>query len=315
VAYLPHGSTVVAASQHLHNEIADLRTRSRALESALGTLHYKRLGFAHPLLGQADDFGDDGGDGEDDMYTLSKGMAELHLSTTDADGMQRFFGSVQLLRGATAAVGCGQLVQLPSVLDQCMRRFPFPTPPGTSGQAVPALRLFLPDRAYTERLLHIIFDNLMCQVTAVEKYMVFVELLPGLYDPRLARPPHAVSHQERGDSPRAFALLYALLARGALLDTSDPVRHSRATTFGRLSLAGLGAISIFEKPSYMSVLALFMHSLYHMSRHKELGDRGRYFNNLALQIALQVSVVTLVQLSGDRCEPVQMGLCTRLSAM
>jgi hypothetical protein len=278
---------VVAASQHLHDQIAELRTRSRALESALGALHYERQGLAHPLLCRDSDFSDDDGERDDDAHTLSQGVAVLHLSTTD--GMQRFFGSVQLLRGAVAASPLGGLAPLPPVLDRCIRLFPFPTPPGTREQAVIALRSYLPDRAHAEQLLHTACDSFVFQAPAVEKQMVFNELLPGLYDARLACPASGVSHQEQGDSPRTFALFYALLAQGVLLDTTNPARESHATVFARLSLAGLGAISIFESPSYMSVLALFMHSVYHMLRHQELSYRGRCFNNLALQIALQVS--------------------------
>jgi hypothetical protein len=204
--------------------------------------------------------------------------------------MQRFFGDVQLPRGASAptTLGFGELTPLPSVLDRCIRFFPFPTPPGTSEQAVIALRRSLPERVYTEQLLHNVFSDLMFQVPAVEKSMVFGELLPSLYDARLASPPCALSHQERSDSPRGFALLYALLAKGVLLDAGNSARESHATTFARLSLAGLGAVSIFEKPSYMAALALLIHSVYHLLRHKELGDRGRCFNNMALQVGLQV---------------------------
>jgi hypothetical protein len=278
---------VVAASQHLHDEIANLRNRTRSLESALGTLHYKRMGSVHPLLSHQSKLTDENGEQDADTDKLAKGVAELHLSPA-VDGMQRFFGNTQLLRSAPTTVSLGMLAPLPPVLDYCIRLFPFPTPPGTCEQAVTALRAFLPDRTYVEQRLHDAFDNVMFQAPAVEEKMIFNELLPGLYNARLEIPPCALSHQEQGSSPRAFALLYALLAHGVLLESDNPARELHATTLGRLSLAGLGAISIFEKPSYMSVLALFMHSVYQLSRHKELSERGRWLNNLALQTALQV---------------------------
>jgi hypothetical protein len=220
---------------------------------------------------------------------LSKEVAELHLSKVD--GMQRFFGKVQLLRDAPASPSLGTLVQLPPVLDRCSRFFPFPIPPGTcdQDQAATALRAFLPGRAYVEQLLHGVFSELVFQAPAVERNMIFAELLPGIYDARPVCPPCAFTHQEQGDSPRAFALLYALLAQGVLLNASNPDRESYATNFARLSLAGLGAISIFDKPSYMSVLALFQLSVYHLLLHKpELSYQGRCLNNLAIQTGIQV---------------------------
>jgi hypothetical protein len=281
---------VIAASQHLHDEIGRLRRRARALESALGTLHLEREGAAHPLLSQDNDFGDDEGAGVDVDRTASDG-AVLHLS--QADGMQGFFGNVPLPQGAASVANPGELAQLPAVLDHCIRAFPFPMPSATRELAVEALRWCLPDRTYVERILNSLFEEYMFMVPAVDKTFIFVELLPGLYNPALALPPSGDHDREAGDSPRAYALIYTLLAHGVLMDIEDSARESRAAVFSRLCLAGLGAVSIFDKPSYTSVLALFFHSTYHMWLQRELGDTARCFNNLAFQCAIQVSYGSL----------------------
>jgi hypothetical protein len=278
---------VVATSQHLHDEMASLRRRARALELALGALHFKREGFAHPLLGQDDSCEGDNDGPYDDIRIdkLTKHVGMLHLS--ENDGMQRFFGNVDHPQKESKAIGPVKPVQLPPVLERCIRSFPFPMPSGTREQAVQVLRRHLPNRAYVEQTLHSVVNNLLFMIPAVDNTLIFVELLPGLYDARLALPPSTLSDREEGVSPRAFALLYALLANGALLNVDDPDRELHSTTFGRLCLAGLGAVSIFEKPSYIAVLALFVHSTYHLRCQKELGDIGRCFNNLALQVAVQ----------------------------
>jgi hypothetical protein len=48
-------------------------------------------------------------------------------------------------------------------------------------------------------------------------------------------------------------------------------------------------VSIFDKPSYLSVLALFYHSTYHIWMQKGVGDTARCIHNLAFQCAIQVS--------------------------
>jgi hypothetical protein len=277
---------VVAASQHLHDEIASLRGRARALESALGTLHFQSTGSIHPLIGEENGGLDD--DDDDDLDKLTTGIAVLHLSN-GADGMQRFFGNVQLPQGITPVPDHAGLAQLPLVLDRSIRSFPFPTRPNMGEHATAVLRSYLPDRARVERVLDKLFEEYLYMIPAVGKTQIFVELLPGLYDARLALPASAAANQERGDSPRAFALLYALLAHAALLDVGNPDRHSHATTLSRLSLAGLGAISVFEKPSYTAALALVFLATYHMMPQQEFSDMGRCFHNLAFQIAIQVS--------------------------
>jgi hypothetical protein len=276
---------VVAASQHLHQDIARLRRRARALESALSNLHYQRAGFAHPLLGRDDDFGDED-DVDADVDRVANDVSSLHLSTEN--GLLQLFGNVDLPQGTTNAT-VSDLVQLPPVLDRCIRSFPFPTPPDTREQAIAALRRSLPDRVYVEGVLHTLFEDYIFTIPAVDKTLIFVELLPGLYNPRLARPACTLTHEERGDSPRVFALVYALLAHGVLMKPDHPDREMYATTFSRLSLAGLGAESIFDKPSYMSVLVLTLHSVYHVLRQKELGQMASFFGNIAIQGAMQVS--------------------------
>jgi hypothetical protein len=254
----------------------------------LSDLHHQRTGFAHPLIGHDDDFSEEDNNVDTDADKMANDVAALHLWATD-DGTVQLFGLVEVPQGATDTANLGQLAQLPPVLDRCVRFFPFSTPSGTREQAVTALRRCLPDREYAEGLLHNIFDNYAFILPAVDKHLVFVDLLPGLYDPRLVRPAHAHILEEHGDSPRAFALLYALLASAVLLDANNDDRERHAAIFGRLCHAGLGAVSIFDKPSYLSVLALFHGSIYHMMHQKELSQTGRSFTNLACQCALQVS--------------------------
>jgi hypothetical protein len=249
-------------------------------------LHYKRAGVAHPLIGQDDDYGDEDDD-VDDVERVSSDVGVLHLSAHD--GAQQLFGNVELPQGVPVRAGIGKLPQLPPVLEQCIRSFPFPTPPGTHERAVAALRQFLPERAAAEQLLHMLFEDYLFTIPAMDKTMIFVELLPGLYDPRLARGPCVLSNEERGDSPRSFALLFAILAHGAILDSSDPERELRATFYSRLALAGMGAVSIFDKPSYLAVLVLLLLSAYHSLRQERLGEAVTFYGNLACQLAIQVS--------------------------
>jgi hypothetical protein len=67
---------VLAATNHLHGAIADLRSRLRDLETALNTLHVARLGFAHPLLDPDD------GEDEDDNEASTRPHTSRRLQST-----------------------------------------------------------------------------------------------------------------------------------------------------------------------------------------------------------------------------------------
>jgi hypothetical protein len=95
---------VIVASQHLQGETADLGRRLRALDRALGTLHYKRTSVTHPLLNQVDGFGDEEDGVDAGVDKLSRDVSVPHLLTSDA--MERF------VRQRPASSELGKLVQL-----------------------------------------------------------------------------------------------------------------------------------------------------------------------------------------------------------
>jgi hypothetical protein len=89
---------VLAATNHLYDDVAALRTRIRALEGALGKVHFDRTGATHPLLvpRPEDDRDDDDILGPESSLDIDKQEA---IDDTDTlaigrDGSRRFFGSV-----------------------------------------------------------------------------------------------------------------------------------------------------------------------------------------------------------------------------
>jgi hypothetical protein len=89
---------VLAATNHLHEEIAILRDRIRCLEVALGSIHYHRTGQTHSLLAPLPDE-----DWEDDDFIIhdtasnpdNQRISEDHGTlAAGQDGAVRLFGPV-----------------------------------------------------------------------------------------------------------------------------------------------------------------------------------------------------------------------------
>jgi hypothetical protein len=89
---------VLAATNHLHEDVAALRDRIRVLEGALSSMHYKRTGSMHSLLRPQpeDEWEDDQFRGADPYADTDKQTASDHSGTlaAGADGTSRFFGSI-----------------------------------------------------------------------------------------------------------------------------------------------------------------------------------------------------------------------------
>jgi hypothetical protein len=89
---------VLAATNHLYEDVAALRNRIRALESALGQVHFDRTGATHPLLvpRPEDDLDDDDILGPESSLDTEKQEAVDDTDTLaiGRDGTRRFFGSV-----------------------------------------------------------------------------------------------------------------------------------------------------------------------------------------------------------------------------
>jgi hypothetical protein len=88
---------VLAATNHLHEDIAVLRDRIHALEGALGPIHHDRTGSIHPLLCQQpeDEWDDDLFQGVDSSVHVDEQMIPDHSGSLAA-GTDEQLGSLAL---------------------------------------------------------------------------------------------------------------------------------------------------------------------------------------------------------------------------
>jgi hypothetical protein len=100
---------ILAATNHLHEDIAVLRNRIRLLESALEVLHVERTGQTHPLLDRSPE------EDWDDDDILSTGTSESGdcdvidddgTLAFDPDGASRIFGSSGHALVYSLSAGC-----------------------------------------------------------------------------------------------------------------------------------------------------------------------------------------------------------------
>jgi hypothetical protein len=84
---------VLAATNHLHGAISDLRNRVRDLESSLNHLHITRVGTTHPLLNCKNEDEDDTID--DPSHSLVSQRLESKVSTLAiaGDSSLKYFGA------------------------------------------------------------------------------------------------------------------------------------------------------------------------------------------------------------------------------
>jgi hypothetical protein len=298
-------SVVFAATQHLHDAHASLRTHLRKLEGALDTLHRKRAGYAHPLLGEGDDGSSDDEPRSTDVDEVDASIDSLAgavgVLTLAEDGSTHFFGDGPPPSGSSVATsGHGNLADLPEIVKRCERLFPFPTPPDTCAILVPVLQSYLPPRAAAEKFCKLAAEHYIPLLPAISRGMVFDELIPSLYCPASYPTTSDPLDREPANSPRSFALFFALCAHGSLLEVENPDRVSHAASYARLCVAGLGARCVMESPSFVSVAALFYYANYLVVCQKDIGDKGRSCFELAFQLGVQVALVFVHSIRG-RC--------------
>jgi hypothetical protein len=293
---------VYAATQHLHDELASLRNRARLLEVSLRALHNPRTGYNHPILAQGRDSDEE--DDEDNDNLEADGLSNTFGGLTVAeDGTARFFGNVTSTMGASPPPTQDSPIILDPILKRCIRCFPHRPPPGTRERAVLVLSHHLPEYAQARHLSESFFEHFSGMMPGISRTHLFVELLPSVYGH--AHGSTSAAHeidQEAPGSPRALALVFSLLALGALVDTSIPQRVVAAEHFGQLCVAALGAGSIFDSPTFVSACALFYRSIFELLLQKGVGDTGRSYMNLAFQVAIQVSYIQILLLAAGSRE-------------
>jgi hypothetical protein len=104
----PRARQVLAATNHLHGAIAELRGRVRDLESSLNRLHLTRVGTTHPLLtNQVDDEVDEYDESSHPLAVERLASNTFSLAIAD-DTSLKYFGHTSGAFVQSTQARCGQ---------------------------------------------------------------------------------------------------------------------------------------------------------------------------------------------------------------
>jgi hypothetical protein len=105
-------------------------------------------------------------------------------------------------------------------------------------------------------------------------------LLPAAYAP--VSPADADAHK--------LGLLFAVFAVASLVCISVAERLAVTSYYAQLSLAALGAVSIFEHPSLEAVQAVYLRSILELMLQNGTEETGRAYMSFACQLCYIVSL-------------------------
>ncbi|EPQ56085.1 hypothetical protein GLOTRDRAFT_137935 [Gloeophyllum trabeum ATCC 11539] len=284
--------SVLAATEHLYDQIGALTKRVRQLEDALATVQAQLSPEPHPLLrGDTTDASRSTSESlpasiEDDAETPlpdQSGYDYFGTLTVSENGVSRFFGPTggleTLLRGDESPVPTGSSADtsefeleldtpsLPTAITDFARSFPFHLGgPLSSVQKLVEAQLPPYDRALA--LCTAFSERATWVYRCLSKSQLLDDLLPSIY----ALAPPSADDNDGDTGPHALALLFTVLAIGALMES--PLGRAPAERFFQVARCAICLRSALDNPGIATVQALDLMSAYNSMRGDDVVDRA-----------------------------------------
>jgi hypothetical protein len=292
-AHQSHPSVVLDATGHLHEQVAAVRERIRTLHSALVNAHAAHSSQPHPLLigtsdGLAEDYGRAAYDRHVDGLPSPQGVfspggaTHIHGPTRSVAGFLSFPYSRLLMLSYQ-----GQARLDPELL-ACIRHFPFPPSGLSTSDIVFRLKSHLPGFADASRLARDFFFYFGAMFSGISTPHVMESLLPHAYSTPTSPRDGSLCRSVDMD-PHALGLLFGIFAIGSLANAPPSDRLSVARFYGQLGVAALGAVSIFERPSLVTVQAMHLCSSVETMCQTGGDESAGTYLSLACQLCCTVS--------------------------
>lgn len=152
------------------------------------------------------------------------------------------------------------------------RAFPF-TPLGSVDEAQNLIESYLPNWDRSHQLCRCYFSHVSWLIKSVSPSQILDDMLPVIYSQKESRP------GEEYDTPHHLALLFVILALGALVEgTTDPQEGfnniQEAEHFHQIAKAALPLQPILEKPSIYAIQALHLMSVYNAMSGEDLASQN-----------------------------------------
>ncbi|KAG1816513.1 uncharacterized protein BJ212DRAFT_1271447 [Suillus subaureus] len=288
---------VLAATEHLHRQIASMSGRIRQLEDALGHLQSRHSAEPHPLL--RDDLC--GADQKDEISSIAQlgdnaagpsnppEILDAFGTLSIADhGISRFFGPTGGPEVSVLSFSLGEIhvfippdsayasspesgrdsmsPGLPQEFRMFTQAFPF-TPIGPITAIQDLIESHLPPLERANFLTQTYFEQASWLFRSVSQEQVMGELLPMYYSNSTATPPD----ESRG--VHELGLLLLIFAIGALVDLTQDASNPEAEHYHQLARASICLQPVMEKPTLVTVQALHLLSAYNAMSGNELAAK------------------------------------------
>jgi hypothetical protein len=173
---------------------------------------------------------------------------------------------------------------LPPLIRNLDQAFPF-TPSGLPKEHIrEVIESYLPEIQRAVSLCETYFKSLSWLFQIVSRQQIIDHLIPSIYRPGIK------SSERPHNGPHDLALLFSVLALGALVDPTLPPYNAEARHYQRLARAALCLQSVFSERSMVTIKTLHLMSMYYgMSGIESNAEQCYSLLNLASQAALQVS--------------------------
>ncbi|EDR10520.1 uncharacterized protein LACBIDRAFT_317008 [Laccaria bicolor S238N-H82] len=273
---------VIAATDHLRNQITRLEARMRSLEDALAIMHTSETDRPHPLLVPTNDQDEEV---ESILKPVPEEQTEPFLGTLflDPHGGSRFFGasggSESLLQTSKSIVLQDlDLSYLPPEIKQCYQSFPFTPPNVIAAPIQETIESFLPGMERAIALCDNFLEQLSWMFHIVSRQLCVNELIPTIY-----------KQNAKPYGPHDLALLLIVLGIGCLVDLKLRPFNLEAQHYYQLARATLALQSVLAERSVVTIKVLHLMSIYNGMSGKESNLEQSYvFLDLAGQVALQI---------------------------
>ncbi|KAF8343443.1 hypothetical protein F5887DRAFT_972939 [Amanita rubescens] len=283
---------VLANTESLHDKISELANRVRQLEDALHESHSIHSSEQHPLLA-------------DDLLQIKRPLErdradQISIKEERTDGTDTIdaLGSLSISQNGRANF-YGQTANswneggssddeespdseslIPIDIPWLQHAFPFATfPAHTIDTHRAALIDSLPPKSFARGLSDIYFRHAAWMYTPITEREFFETIFVPIYEPDSAPSDATASHR--------LALLYMVLAMGALLDLDRPPNNPDSMHYYQLGRAALSLDSVMDEPSFTAVQALLV--MTHFMFLAEMGSPRWIIMGIVVKLAISVN--------------------------
>ncbi|KAI5992555.1 hypothetical protein EDC04DRAFT_2586961 [Pisolithus marmoratus] len=298
---------VLAATEHLHRQLAKMSERIRQLEDALSELQAKHSTEPHPLL-QPDllrtcQRDDDVGHPSVENLTIVEDTPELvealgTLSISDS-GVSRFFGPtggshIENVPSEDSDDGSSDSArELPQEIEIFSRSLPF-KPAHSTLNVENLVNDYLPTWERARYLIDVYLDQAISLYQNVSKDDILSELLPAYYTNGV---PHVTQAK---NNPHRLSLLFLIFAFGALLNPNQEPGVTEAERYHQLARAAICLQSVMDKPSLETIQTLHLLSIYNSLSGNELAGKETSMETSCSLVALAAQLAHTVLSFQDR---------------